>query len=419
MEEKACLGRQEEVFDLDDIVEQGDTAEHSAPDDAADTIIDLTDALSGPEPVMPQDAEDDIVELMPDDIADAPLTLPGMEDEPAPEVAGALFPAPAETEEEPADSMEGSSELTPAEAGVSEAQAVPCGELPHSTADEEREAFLSLAAEMEARLNELAARHETESRIFAERLTAAEQRFAELDAFAEEQERRHGAERIALEERLAAAEQRNIALEGRAEELEKQLAECSSFFLDDAAFRLGLEGMVSAMLDARMASGVPVQDGPIEAEPAEDAGVASAGQTEGLCVSESIADAAAENAVEEALSEETEAEAVSSDDVEPADVQTEHGAVDCADENEAVCLPDEAAVPAVNGNDDEFAEDTAAELDEALSARIIEIEEHVGELDARMAEWELRCEQEAARAASRVIREEIAALRAEAARSGR
>ena len=73
----------------------------------------------------------------------------------------------------------------------------------------------------------------------------------------------------------------------------------------------------------------------------------------------------------------------------------------------------------MNGNDDEFAEDTAAELDEALSARIIEIEEHVGELDARMAEWELRCEQEAARAASRVIREEIAALRAEAARSGR
>ena len=92
MEEKACSGRQEDVFELDDIMEQGGSAVHgSTPDADADGIIELTEAVGGPEQSEAQD--EDIVELEAADIADAPLTLPGMEEEPAPEVAGALFPA--------------------------------------------------------------------------------------------------------------------------------------------------------------------------------------------------------------------------------------------------------------------------------------------------------------------------------------
>jgi uncharacterized Zn finger protein (UPF0148 family) len=93
-----------------------------------------------------------------------------MEEEPAPEVAGALFPASSEAEEEPAGSEE-----------------VPALTAPAPSVDEEREAFLSLAAEMEARLNALAERQAAEARVFEERLAAAEQRFAELEAFAGEQ----------------------------------------------------------------------------------------------------------------------------------------------------------------------------------------------------------------------------------------
>jgi hypothetical protein len=43
----------------------------------------------------------------------------------------------------------------------------------------------------------------------------------------------------------------------------------------------------------------------------------------------------------------------------------------------------------------------------------------VSELEGRVAAWESRCEQEAALAAARVIREEIAAMRAGAARMAR
>ncbi|WP_446423743.1 hypothetical protein [Mailhella sp.] len=384
MEEKACLGRQEDVFDLEDILEQSGMAEIcTASDDAADSIIELTEALSEPEQVRMTDAEDDIVELKADDIADAPLALPGMEEDPAPEVAGALFPAASEAEEKPAGSEEVPVELNAADSDVPAEQAAPCVEPPHPAADEEREAFLSLAVEMEARLNELAARHEAEARVFEERLAAAEQRVAELDAFAEAQERRHSAERSALEERLAAAEQRNAVLEAKAAELEKQLEERSSFSLDDAAFRLGLEGMISAMLDARMASEAPIQD-----EPDEGACVEPADETVDATAPESIANTVPDESADEVMADVLDAEA-------------------------------DGSSVAVRGDDARFAEEGAAELDEAFSARIIEIEERVGELGTRMAEWELRCEQEAARAASRVIREEIAALRADAARPGR
>jgi len=39
-------------------------------------------------------------------------------------------------------------------------------------------------------------------------------------------------------------------------------------------------------------------------------------------------------------------------------------------------------------------------------------------LEKRVTEWESRCEQEAALAAARIIREEIAVMRAASARSG-
>ena len=403
MEEKACSGRQEDVFELDDIVEQGGSAVHgSTPDADAEGIIELTEAVGGPEQSEAQD--EDIVELEAADIADAPLTLPGMEEEPAPEVAGALFPASSEAEEEPAGSEE-----------------VPALTAPAPSVDEEREAFLSLAAEMEARLNALAERQAAEARVFEERLAAAEQRFAELEAFAGEQERRHASERSALEERLAAAEVQNAELAARAESLEKQLVECSSFFLDDASFRLGLEGLVSAMLDSRTAAEAAEAadaEAPAQEVHAEDAEAEGAGSqaVETVAEDEAIPVPATEDDEEP---EADDADAVpDAEDVPSPEFEAEPEEDDASEDGTAplVC---EGGASAEDEDGAEPAEDIAPALDEALSARISEITEQVGALEARVAGWELRCEQEAALAASRVIREEIAALRADAARTGR
>jgi hypothetical protein len=205
--------------------------------------------------------------------------------------------------------------------------------------------------------------------IAGERFAALEQRiFAQEEIYLEQLEK--------LENRLSESERTCEALSVKIEELQQQLSECSSNFLEDASLRLALEEMVSRMLDVRMPAAPElaeedVADIPEEVEPQEEPGAAEASPEESLTEP-------AENVQEQ---EELEAVADGFASEEPLDVQE-------------------------NMHYDD---------------RIRQLEDRVEVLEAlekRVAEWESRCEQEAALAAARIIREEIAVMRAASARSG-
>lgn len=421
MEENARFSKQEEVFDLSEIVEQGDMAEHGSGSaaDAEDAVIELTEtvpaeAASAMEKAS-ADSEDesdihelvdiatdetgaadagdandaDVLDLLADDIDDAPLELPGMEEKPAPEVAGGLFPAEAEEAAEPSGpaptagplNQSGHDEEAPAPSEVPDAPVVPSAsqnqedDVEEVVADDEKDAFLSLAAELEARLNALTARYEAEAQTLMARLDAAEQRALTCEAQAEEHQRRFDAELEALAARLAAAEQRNEELTARAAELEAQLEACSASTVDVEALRLELEASAGRMLDERMVALLPAEKSVTEAVETE------------ACAEPAVADTPCEM---EASGE---------------NGMTDEGGVSADESGDSEAGAPENAVP--------------PSADEEHYARIDDIAAQVGELEARVAGWELRCEQEAALAAARVIREEIAALRADAARTGR
>ena len=359
MEERTFSREQkEEVLELVDIVPAGHAQEE-------DDIIELAlEDIESPE---------EVLELT--DVVEAPLELTDVVEVPRaeqddgrglPELFGDIAPLDAEK--------------GPAEAAKPEEPAVQ--------SFVEEETFLRLSSELEARISALEERHAAEVRVFEERLAAsAEKQTALMDAFqfsmaaaekkhAEEvgqlraalnaSEENSALEIQALQERLAASEEARVELAARVEDLQIQLTECSTLFLGDADVRLALEEMVSRMIEARM---------PAEAE--------AAGLPE---VEEETVAADVEAPGEEALPLEA---------AEPSE--------------EAV--PDAEELPAV-----------PSEADEARRAIVETIDElslHVGELEERVAAWEVRCEQEAALAAARVIREEIAAMRAGAARMAR
>lgn len=452
MEEKAYSGKQEEVFDLNEIVEEGAQnapgAGSPAPEavpaasPAEDELIELTDpvqvyddAEAGlAESELPEIAvldDEAVVELQPGEIEDAPLTMPGMEP-PAPEVAGALFPSSSEAQE-------------------AEPAGLPCP-VTGSDARPDDEAFLSLAAELESRVNELAAKRAEEARLFGERVAEVEERFAGALAALEERERALSAENSALREELAvmgrrldeasasaeaqaeafraelaASEARLADAERHAEglvlklaALEERQAEAPASCLADAAFMAGLADAVSRAVDERLeqvqfvaAGEAEAQGGmppvPDDAEPQEeplrDAEASGSVAEEARPDPEgaALADGATEEGcalVEEGFPTETPLDAASEPEKASSEVSAEENELSEAENIEI------------------FEENAASQVDEGLSSIINEIAEHVGELEERMAEWELRCEQEAALAAARVIREEIAALKAEAALSG-
>jgi len=362
---------EDEVVDLLDIVPSG-----IASDVGSEDIIELTrEDIQADESDM-EDILDltDVVEEKKVDLSDAadgsPLSLSDVPAEPAPverEEAGLpeLFEAPAS--EEP-DIME--EEPVPAPACV------------------EEEVFLRFAAEFEERLNSLEIRRTAELQSFEQRLTdEADRHAAEMQAFqasftqleqsyataAQElqdafsaSEEEHTAKVQALEELLAASEEARAALAARVEELEQQLVRCSSLFLEDPTLRLALEEMVSRMLEARMPVVLPSEEGD---ESAEDV---------------------AAHEEEQASSEEASA--------------CPHGAEveDASPEAQAAA---EGSVPSEE-----------EEARRAIVETIDELSLHLSELEERVAAWEARCEQEAALAAARVIREEIAVIKSGASR---
>lgn len=254
----------------------------------------------------------------------------------------------------------------------------------------EEETFLRLSSELEERIRALEERHAAEVQAFEERLSAeAEKRAALMEAFQFSMaaaEKKHADEAgelraalsaseearaldvQALQDRLAASEEARAELAARVEDLQIQLTECSTLFLGDADVRLALEEMVSRMLEARMPAAP-------EAEGLSEAGDGDVPADGG------------EAPAEEALSL-----------GEPASPAEE-------------VLAAEEEIPAVPSEDEEARR--------AIVETIDELSLHVGELEERVAAWEARCEQEAALAAARVIREEIAAMRAGAARMAR
>ncbi|MBQ5727924.1 MAG: hypothetical protein IIV56_03245 [Mailhella sp.] len=353
---------EEEVLELVDIVpsggkpEEDDIIELALEDmDSSEDILELTEVVGDP------------LELA--DVAEDSPAEQGDDDRGLPELFG--DPAPAVKQEAPAESA---------------AQEAP--------SFVEEETFLRLSSELEERIRALEERHAAEVQAFEERLSAsAEKHAALMEAFqfsmaaaetkhaAEADELRaslkaaeecRASEVQALQERLIASEEARADLAARVEDLQIQLTECSTLFLGDADVRLALEEMVSRMIEARM---------PAEPEPEEEPGDAEEGAF----------------AAEETMS----AEEVLLDEAEPS-VEENH--VD-----EAVSEAEELAeVP----SEEEEARRAIVETIDALSL-------HVSELEERVASWEVRCEQEAALAAARVIREEIAAMRAGAARMAR
>ena len=347
---------EEEVLELVDIVPSG-----GKPED--DDIIEL--ALED------MDSSEDILELT--DVVGDPLELADVaEDSPAeqgdddrglPELFG--DPAPAVKQEAPAETA-----------------------APEAPSFVEEETFLRLSSELEERIRTLEERHAAEVQSFEERLSAsAEKHAALMEAFqfsmaaaetkhaAEADELRaslkaaeecRASEVQALQERLVASEEARAELAARVEDLQIQLAECSTLFLGDADVRLALEEMVSRMIEARL---------PAEPEPEEE--------PEGA---------------EEAMPAE---EVLPHEEAEPS-VEENHVAEAASEEEERAEVPSE----------EEEARRAIVETIDALSL-------HVSELEERIAAWEVRCEQEAALAAARVIREEIAAMRAGAARMAR
>ncbi|MBR6625930.1 MAG: hypothetical protein IKL01_06975 [Mailhella sp.] len=346
---------EEEVLELVDIVPSG-----GKPED--DDIIEL--ALED------MDSSEDILELT--DVVGDPLELADVaEDSPAeqgdddrglPELFG--DPAPAVKQEAPAETA-----------------------APEAPSFVEEETFLRLSSELEKRIRTLEERHAAEVQSFEERLSAsAEKHAALMEAFqfsmaaaetkhaAEADELRaslkaaeecRASEVQALQERLVASEEARAELAARVEDLQIQLTECSTLFLGDADVRLALEEMVSRMIEARL---------PAEPEPEEEPeGAEEAMPAEEVLLDEAEA-SVEENHVDEAVSEAEEL----------------------------------AEVP----SEEEEARRAIVETIDALSL-------HVNELEERVASWEVRCEQEAALAAARVIREEIAAMRAGAARMAR
>ncbi len=79
----------------------------------------------------------------------------------------------------------------------------------------------------------------------------------------------------------------------------------------------------------------------------------------------------------------------------------------------------EARLPSVSETENAVEASREEESRRAVIETVDELTLHVGELEKRVAEWEERCEQESALAAARVIREEIAAMKAGAARMAR
>jgi len=362
---------EDEVVDLLDIVPSG-----IAPDEEGEDIIELTreDIQAGE-----SDMEDildltDVVEAANTKLSDAAdgslLSLGAVPAGSAPaerEEAGLpeLFEAPAS--EEP-DIME--EEPVPAPACV------------------EEEVFLRFAAEFEERLNALelrrtaelqsfeqrlaeeADRHAAEMQAFQASFTQLEQSYASTaqelqDAFSASEEEL-SAKVQALEERLAASEEARTVLAARVEELEQQLVKCSSLFLEDPTLRLALEEMVSRMLEARMPVALQSEAG---VGSAEDVAVAEEGQ-----VRSEEASACPDGA-----------------DVEEASPEVRPAA--------------EGSVPSEE-----------EEARRAIVETIDELSLHLSELEERVAAWEARCEQEAALAAARVIREEIAVIKSGASR---
>ncbi len=201
---------------------------------------------------------------------------------------------------------------------------------------------------------------------------------AELDERMNRQEAARDAAFRAMEERLASLELRCAELDAKVEGLQQQLSECSSMFLGDAGVRLALEEMVSRMIEARM---------PAIPEYAEECEVQ--------------ADA------EYSVPAEIVSSEIATDRTGPEESLTDAEPVEQPEENAP-----EGDVPAEEPEEEGFSP-------QAVLDTIDELVLHLGELEERVSGWEVRCEQEAALAAARVIREEIAALRAGAARTGR
>lgn len=364
MEERTFShGHEEEVLELVDIV-------HSGMAPVEDGITEL--ALEDGEP------SEDLLELT--DVVESPL-----------ELTEVVEPAGAEQAEE-CGLPELFGEAVPVKADHAPEEAAP-EEEPSAPAFVDEETFLRLNAELEGRIRALEERHAAETRALEERLAAsAEAQAALMEAFQSGMaaaESRHAAEVDelraalssaegralevqALQERLASSEAAHAELSARMEVLQQQMAECSSLFLGDADLRLALEEMVSRMIEARMPAGAEAEelDGLSEKSPACEEGALPAGAGE----------------------------------IQP----------------EAALSPEEAAGEAVP-DAGELPSAPSAEEDarRAIVETIDELSLHVSELEERVASWEVRCEQEAALAAARVIREEIAAMRAGAARMGR
>lgn len=226
---------------------------------------------------------------------------------------------------------------------------------------------------------------------------------AELDERIGYQEKTQDTRFQALEEQLAASERRCAELEGRVEELQHQLAECSSMFLGDAGVRLTLEEMVSRMIEAR----IPATPDEACVEPVE--------VIETPAVEEEMPESPLGEDVTPFVSEEAgicvAEDAVEAVDVTPSVSTDEELEADTSEAYVADQISVEESAPVESG------EDTPSQ--QIIIDTIEEMAQHLIELEERVNGWEVRCEQEAALAAARVIREEIAALRAGAARMGR
>ena len=346
-------------------------------------LVDIVPAGSTPE-------EDDIIELALEDIESSEEILDLTEAVESPLELTDVVEAPR-AEQEECGLPELFGEPAPAKEENISVEDVKQDE-PAVQSFVEEETFLRLSAELEARIRALEERHLAEVQSFEERIAAeSEQRKALMEAFQFSMaavEKKHADEADALraslgaaeesralevqalQERLAASEEARAELASRLEDLQIQLTECSTLFLGDADVRLALEEMVSRMIEARMPAGA-----------------------------ESDAEAGELPAVEE--------EAVPAEEETPAEEAQPLDAAAPSDEASA----DAEELPAIPSEEEEARR--------AIVETIDELSLHVAELEERVAAWEARCEQESALAAARVIREEIAAMRAGAARMAR
>ncbi|MBQ4616493.1 MAG: hypothetical protein IJB29_07300 [Mailhella sp.] len=383
MEDRAAYpGQAEEVIELHDIVADTDT------EGIADDVVELAASDIVPAPAPNEETVVDLVDVASPDDEPVELTendVVSHADEEALELTEKVE-SPTEFLSLPARSQE--EEVPFGEAVAVSEEAAGCDvplELAEpeaaATAEEASELSLPEAAEELSAPELLPAPMEDASEgapadpAVSPDVEACFNLVAELDERVRALEARFDTASSALEKRLADAERECSTLAARVDELTRQAEEGAARFLTDDTFLAFLEEKIALAVAARVPAPAEAEDPAMLSVTAE----AVPGEELHAELSEDMTEAA------EAVAEDT-----------PAD--------------------SEESAPASEATEDSPA-DIEAERD-VIREIIGEIAQHVGELEERVAAWELRCEQEASLAAARVIREEIAAMKADAARIG-